>query len=388
MSRHRPNYIILLSVLALIFFGSVMISSASIVMSKQISGNPFYYFRQHLWALLLGGVLMLIGYRVDYKFWRKISFVAIFVSLLLLILIFVPGIGASHGTFAKRWIDIGPINFAPTEIFKLSLIFYLSTWFDKRGKDMGKFWYTTFPFWFFLSIPLILIYRQPDTGTLITVALIAGVMYFIAGAKISHIVAMLIIGVLGLVYMIVNEPYRAQRLMIFLNPSLDQADWGYQINQALLAIGSGGFWGLGYGQSRQKFNYLPEAASDSIFAVISEELGFWGAMSLVVCYMLLAYQGYRVAEKAPDNFSKLLAVGITTWIVGQAMINIAALLSLIPLTGIPLPFISLGSSSTVMLMLASGILLNISTHTEGGTRESRSFRRRHWWSYFTGASRY
>ncbi len=388
MRRHRPNFALLIGILVLIIVGSILISSASVVMSKQISGDPGYYFKQHIVSLLLGFALMFFAYKVDYNFWKKLSPLAIVTAVILMILVFVPGIGAAHGTFANRWINIGPINFAPTEVFKFSLIIYLAAWFEKKGSEIKSFAYSAVPFLFIMAVSAALIIAQPDMGTLMVVALVAGVMYFVAGASVSHILGMIMIAASGIVYLIVTAPYRMKRFMIFLNPSADQSGAGYQINQALLAIGTGGLFGVGYGQSRQKFNYLPEAASDSIFAVASEELGFIGASLLVLTYLVVAYQGYKVAEKAPDGFSRLIAAGITSWIVIQAMINIGALLSIIPLTGIPLPFISLGSSSTVMLMLASGILLNISTHTQGETRESRSLRRRHWWTYFTGASRY
>jgi cell division protein FtsW len=209
-------------------------------------------------------------------------------------------------------------------------------------------------------------------------------MYLVAGASMSHIWALAVAGVATVFALIKFEPYRMARFTIFLNPSADQSGAGYQINQALLAIGTGGLAGLGFGQSRQKFNYLPEAATDSIFAVTAEELGFFRSGLLVVAFLIIAYNGYKVAEKAPDRFSRLLAVGITTWICFQALLNIAAMLSLVPLTGVPLPFISMGLSSTIMLLLASGILINISRFTTGETRESRSNRRRNWWAYLTG----
>lgn len=388
MRRHRPNFALLIGILVLVIVGSILISSASVVMSKQISGDAGYYFKQHIVSLLLGFALMLFAYKVDYNFWKKLSPLAITTAVIMMILVFVPGIGAAHGTFANRWINIGPLNFAPTEVFKFSLIIYLAAWFEKKGSEIKSFAYSAVPFLFIMAVSAALIIAQPDMGTLMVVALVAGVMYFVAGASVSHILGMIILGASGIVYLIVTAPYRMKRFMIFLDPSADQSGAGYQINQALLAIGTGGLFGVGYGQSRQKFNYLPEAASDSIFAVASEELGFIGATLIVLTFLVIAYQGYKVAEKAPDGFSRLVAAGITSWIVIQAMINIGALLSIIPLTGIPLPFISLGSSSTVMLMLASGILLNISTHTQGENRESRSLRRRHWWTYFTGASRY
>jgi cell division protein FtsW len=228
---------------------------------------------------------------------------------------------------------------------------------------------------------------QPDTGTFFIVAATAGLMYFVAGANMSHVFILLGLAATGFIFLIKTASYRMERFMIFLNPTSDTGGAGYQINQALLAIGTGGLFGLGFGHSRQKFNYLPEAASDSIFAITAEELGFARSSIIIVLFILVAIQGYKVAQKAPDAFSRLVATGITSWIVVQATINIFGLMSLMPLTGVPLPFLSMGSSSTLVLMLASGILLNISKHTEGENRESRLRGRGNWWAHLTGSGR-
>lgn len=381
-TKHRPDFALLLSIIILILIGTVLISSAAVVVSKQLTGDPNAQFVKHLWSLGAGAILMGVAYKLDYSVWRKLAPYMILGALFMMILIFVPGIGFSSGG-ANRWINLGFTHFSPTEFFKLALIVYLAAWLEKRGKNVGSFLYSALPFWAILGISIGLIIAQPDMGTMMVVAATAFAMYFVAGASISHIAAMVGMGIAGITFLIKTEPYRMARFMIFLNPTADQSGAGYQINQALLAIGTGGLFGLGFGQSRQKFNYLPEAASDSIFAVTAEELGFFRAILIIGIYLLLVFQGYRVAMKAPDAFSRLLAVGITTWIGAQALINISAMLSLIPLTGVPLPFISMGSSSTVMLMIASGILLNISRHTQGETRENRNHWRRHWWTYFT-----
>lgn len=383
---HRPDIGLLSGILALIAVGTIIISSASVVMSRQVAQNPNLYFERHLINLALGFILMFVGYKIDYSFWRKIAPLMIFLGLISVIMVFIPGISFSHGG-ASRWINVFGQQVSPTEFFKLSLFIYLAAWFEKRGSEVKKFWYSTFPFWVILGLSVILVILQPDMGTMMVIASVSSIIYFTAGASWSHILAMFGVGIAGIIFLIKTEPYRMARFMIFLDPTSDQSSAGYQINQALLAIGTGGLFGLGFGQSRQKFNYLPEAATDSIFAITSEELGFFRAAAIVLLYIFIAIQGYKVAQKAPDAFSRLLAVGITSWIVVQAFINISAMLSLIPLTGVPLPFISYGSSSTLMLMLASGILLNISKHTQGETRESRSIRRRNWWSYLTNSSR-
>lgn len=379
-TAHRPDFILLFCIVALILVGTVIISSASVVMSKQVAGDPNFYFEKHLWAIAGGILLFFLGYKLDYSVWRKLAPFLMASALLLLVAVFIPGIGFSHGG-ATRWIQ-WPFQFAPTEFFKLSLIIYLAAWFEKKGAAVKSFIYSTVPFLVVLGVTASLIIAQPDMGTMMVVSITAAVMYFVAGASLSHIALMGAGAVAGIIFLIKTAPYRMARFMIFLNPSADQSGAGYQINQALLAIGTGGLFGVGFGQSRQKFNYLPEAATDSVFAVTAEEVGFLRGVLLIVAFMFLAIRGFKVAEKAPDAFSRLLSVGITTWIVSQALINIAAMLSMIPLTGVPLPFVSYGASSTLMLLLASGIILNISRHMQGETRESRSNWRRHWWSYF------
>lgn len=350
-------------------------------MSKQVASDPNFYFEKHLWALAFGIVLFFLGYKLDYSFWRKLAPYLMVAALILLVLVFVPGIGSKYGG-ASRWIS-WPITFAPTEIFKLAFIIYLAAWLEKKGSHVKSFIYSTAPFLVIMGVTAALIIAQPDMGTMMVVASVAAIMYFVAGATFSHILLMGAGALAGIVFLIKTAPYRMARFMIFLNPSADKSDAGYQINQALLAIGTGGLFGVGFGQSRQKFNYLPEAATDSIFAVTAEEIGFLRSGLMLFIFILVAIRGYKVAEKAPDAFSRLLAVGITSWIIVQAIINISAMLSIIPLTGVPLPFISLGSSSTLMLLLASGILLNVSRHTQGETRENRSMRWRNWWSHLT-----
>jgi cell division protein FtsW len=382
--KHRPSFLLLVCIFALIAIGTVLISSASVVQSQQVTGDPNFYLKQHLMALVGGIVLMIFGYVVDYGFWRRVAPFLMVISIIFLILVYVPGIGFEHGG-ARRWIQ-WPFFFSPTEVYKLSLIIYLAAWFEKRQAHVKKFLYSTLPFLVVIGITAALIIFQPDMGTFMVIASVAGIMYFVAGASISHVVAMIGMGIVGVFALIKTAPYRMERFMVFLNPSADQSDAGYQINQALMAVGTGGLFGLGFGQSRQKFNYLPEADSDSIYAVAAEELGFLRVALIFLLFFVIAKEGFRVAKKAPDVFSRLMAVGITSWIVIQAVLNIFANISLVPLTGIPLPFISKGSTSTLVLMLASGILLNISKHTEGETRENRLRRRGNWWSYFTGSS--
>jgi len=379
---HKPNILLFLSIFALIAIGAVLVSSASVVQAQLLTGDPNHFLREHIYALLGGAFLMIFGYLLEYRFWKKMAPAIIIVSVILLVLVFVPGVGFEHGG-ARRWIQ-WPFFFSPTEVFKLAIIIYLAAWLDKKRENLKSFLYSTVPFSLILISTGALIMLQPDMDTFMVIAAVAGAMYFVAGASIPHIILMAGAGIAAAALLIKTSAYRLERFMVFLNPGTDKADGGYQINQALMAIGSGGIFGLGLGQSRQKFHYLPEASTDTIFAVAAEELGFLRIMLILLLYFIVAREGFKIAKKAPDYFSRFLAVGITLWITFQAIFNIFTNLALTPVAGITLPFISMGSTATLVLMLASGILLNISKHTEGETREDRVYRRRNWWSYIAG----
>lgn len=371
---------------ALILIGLTMISSASIVMSRTVAGQDNFYFFSQLKSAALGLFLLLVALKIDYRFWKKVSPYILAINIIFLIIVFIPGLGFHHGG-ANRWVVIGPINFQPSEIIKLSLVLYLASWFENKGNEVRNFVTGTLPFLAILGTVAFLVMKQPDMGTTSVLAVTSGVMFFVAGANYLHVGAMVSAGIAGLFLLIKTAPYRMARLMIFLNPSADPSGKGYHINQALLAIGSGGLFGMGFGRSRQKFNYLPEPATDSIFAVIAEELGLIRASLFILLYLVFAVRGYRIAKNAPDVFGRLVAVGITTWIIAQAFINIMAIMSLIPLTGVPLPFISYGGSSLIMLMFASGILLNISKYSKEGEQDaSTSVRRGNRGTYFARLS--
>lgn len=249
-------------------------------------------------------------------------------------------------------------------MLKLSLILYLAAWLESRGERIKDFFEGLAPFVMIISLISFLLIKQPDMGTLGVIILIAISMFFVSGSKISHILAMGAAG-LGLLFVLIKtESYRMSRFLVFLHPEFDPQGVGYQINQALLAIGSGGLFGVGLGHSIQKFNYLPEPVGDSIFAIIGEELGFVGAIVLIIFFVILAMRGLKIAKNAPDTFSRLVAAGIVSWIFFQAFINIAAISGVVPLTGIPLPFISYGGTSIIFLMIGAGILLNISKHAK------------------------
>jgi cell division protein FtsW len=348
-------------VLTLLTFGLVMIASAGVIYSQTRYGDAYFFFKhQFLFGVLPGLFIMWLFQKIDYHFWRKVAVPFFFVSVIFLILVFVPGVGSKvYG--ASRWLQLGPFSFQPSEMAKLSIIIYLAAWLESRGANrIRDVFEGLLPFLGIMGLVGLLIMKQPDTGTMGVITLTSFSIFFMSGAKGSHLLSMSALGALGMWILVKIEPYRFDRILAFLDPGADPQGIGYQINQALLAVGSGGFWGVGLGHSRQKFNYLPEPVGDSIFAVIGEELGLIGATILVILFVTLAFRGIKIAKNAPDMFGRLVATGITMWIVLQAFINISANIALVPLTGIPLPFISYGGTSLIFLLSAVGILLNIS----------------------------
>jgi len=354
---------LLITVIALSVFGLIVISSASVVMSYNKFGyNHYYLFHQFLYGFLPGILLLFLIQKIDYRILKKYAPLFLIITLLLLVVVFIPGLGYGLKG-ADRWIVIAGISIQPSEFIKLTFILYLAAWLEKNKKDKENFSRSLTPFVIIIlviSFPLIM---QPDIGTLSIIIFTAVIMYFMSGIKISHIFILATGGIMGLLLLIKIAPYRMNRFMVFLHPELDPQGIGYQINQALLAIGSGGFLGLGFGKSRQKFNYLPEPIGDSVFAITGEELGFIGLFVLLTLFLIFALKGYKIASKAPDDFGRLVAVGITSWIIFQTFMNVAAITSLIPLTGIPLPFISYGGSALITSLIGCGILLSISRQT-------------------------
>jgi cell division protein FtsW len=361
--RHKPNIILIVIVLLLVVFGLIAIASASSVISYDQFGDNLAMLKNQLTHGVLIGIVFFIAFAIiPYTFWKKINLILLVVTLLLLVAVFIPGVGIHYGG-AQRWLDLGFTSFQPSELAKLSMVLFLAAWLDKRGKGIKEFTTGVVPFIAILGVVIGLILAQPDLGTLSIIAVSSVAMFFVAGARLWHLFVMFIASMGLLALAIKLEPYRFARFTVFLNPSVDPQGIAYQINQSLLAVGSGGLFGLGLGQSRQKFNYLPEPAGDSIFAIMAEELGFIRVALIIIVFLLLAFQGYQIARRSSDNFGRLLAVGLTTWLVAQAFINIGALIGILPLTGIPLPFISFGGTALVVSMAAAGILVNLSRYT-------------------------
>ncbi len=362
--KHEMDYYLLLALAVLIVYGLVVLSSASFVLGYQKFGDSFYYVKHQLTFGLLPGILaLLIAQKIPYIFFKKISFWLFLFSIFLLVLVFVPGIGLELGG-AQSWIVVGGVSFQPAELLKLSFILYLASWLENRGQGIKNFKYGFLPFIVLLGIVSLLIVKQPDIGTLSIIIASAIGMYYIAGAPLYHLFALGGIGSFLFYILIKLEPYRLSRITAFLNPEKDSLGIGYQARQAILAVGSGGLLGLGLGQSRQKFAYLPEVAADSIFAVMAEELGFVVTFLFLVLFFYIIYRILKNAYFAPDYFARLTAVGIAVWFAWQAFINIGAMIGLVPLTGIPLPFVSYGGTALFVNLAAMGIILNISKYTK------------------------
>lgn len=362
---HQPDYIFIVTLFITIIIGLITLSSASTVTSYQ-KFNDSYYLLKHqiLFGLFPGLILFFLALKINYNKLEKISPVLLIGSILLLIAVFIPGIGATHDRDTKSWINIIGFSFQPSELTKLALILFLASWLKEKKEKIKNFSQGIIPFLFILGIICCLIILQPDIGTMSVIAFISFVMLFVAGAKLKHLSLIALSGI-GLLWILIKTaPYRLARLTIFLNPKLDPLGIGYHINQAFLAIGSGGLFGLGLGHSQQKFQYLPETIGDSIFAIIAEELGFIFSSALIILILFLIFRGLKIAKNAPNEFTKFTIIGIISWFGFQSFINIAAMVGLAPITGIPLPFISYGGTSLATSLFAAGILVNISKYTK------------------------
>lgn len=312
-------------------------------------------------GLILGGVLMYVFSRIDYKIWRKYAFFLFLFSIGITLLVFVPAISLEHGG-AVRWISIGPISFQPVELLKVAFVIYFAGWLSWVKGKSRQIKYGVLPLLVMLGIIAGILLKQPDTKSVILI-FVAGVsMLFLSGVPWKYIFYSLILGVVASVFLVWSQPYLLKRVQTFMNPSHDKQGQSYQLSHSQIAIGSGGVFGRGLGQSVQKFTYLPEPQGDSIFAVIGEEFGFIGSTLLVILFSIFGLRGLRIAYRAPDSFGRLMVAGIVILLVSQSFLNIASILGLFPLTGVPLVFISQGGTSLMVAMATVGIVLNVSRY--------------------------
>ncbi|GER87280.1 hypothetical protein KDW_14420 [Dictyobacter vulcani] len=357
----KPDSILLVVVLALLCIGMIMVYSASSFTSARYFGDASYYFQKQLLGMVLGVVVMLVTMRIDYRIWRRFSLLGLAIGLPLLVAVLFVGTNA-YG--ASRWLVFGSFfSFQPSELIKLVLALYIADWLARKGKQVGTFLYGLTPFVLLVGLVIGVVLLQKDMGTASVIAVLTTVMFFTAGANILQFLLAMGCGFLIFLSQAFSG-YRYYRLIGFLNPFKYTTDINLQLYQSLLALGSGSWLGVGLGASRQKTGYLPLPYIDSIFAIIGEEMGYIGCMVVVVLFMLLAFRGFRLARRTQDVYGALLATGITTWIVVQAMINIGATTGSIPYTGVPLPFISFGGTSLVISLAGIGVLLNISRYSQ------------------------
>ncbi len=342
-----------------------MVYSSSLALGLLAFDDAHYFVtRQTMWAAI--GAIMLVGLmRLDYNVLRKLSPLLMLASILGLMAVLVPGVGLERNG-AQRWIALGPLPPAqPSEFAKLALIIYVSAWLAARGSDVKSFYLGFVPFVLMVGIVAGLILLEPDTGTAAVLVLTTMTLFFIAGASLTHLVALLGVGGVAASFLILTSGYRADRLFAFIRAEDDPAGLGFQTIQLLIALGSGGISGLGLGASRQKFFYIPGSHTDGIFAVVGEELGFIGAMGVLILFGVLIYRGFRVILNARDDFGALLATGVVCWIAYQALMNVGGITRAIPMTGIPMPFLSYGGSALAALLAAIGVLLSVSRFAHG-----------------------
>lgn len=339
----------------------MILTSASSAVGYERFGDSYYFLKHQFFSGVIPGlIIMLILMRIPYEKYRKYAFPMLLISIGLLALVFIPGVGRDYGTFANSWVAIAGFSFQPAEIVKLTFLLYLAAWMEKRSEQLKDFNAGLVPFLAILGVIALLMLLQPDIGTLSVIAAMAFIVYFVAGGPVVFIGGLGVMASVAFWVMVKSSEYRYDRWMTFLHPELDPQGVGYQINQALLAIGSGGIFGRGYGHSLQKFQYLPEVAGDSIFAVMSEELGFVFTTAFLVVLLMLILRGLKIAEHAKDDFGKYLVVGIVGWIGFQAFVNIGSMVGMMPITGVPLPFMSFGGTSLAVSLAAIGVVLSVS----------------------------
>ena len=347
----------------LVVGGFFIFSSASLgVLARDEIKFSSVAFNQLFYGLFLGSLSLLFFTRINYNIWKKYSFIFFIGSILLTLLVFIPGIGLAHGG-AKRWIDLGFITFQPAEFLKIAFVMYFAAWLSGMKEKVATFSWGLLPFLIFSTILGIILLAQPDTDTFAVIIFASLSMYIAAGAKWRHILIIFLIGAIGLAALVLTRPYIKQRFEVLIHPSENSQTSGYQLKQSLIAVGSGQVWGRGFGQSIQKFNYLPEPIGDSVFAVAAEEFGFVGAFILIALFIIFGLEGLKIAGKAKDNFGRLMALGIVILIVSQALINIGGMIGVLPLTGIPLPFVSHGGTALLIALIEVGIVMNISRYS-------------------------
>lgn len=362
VKKTTPDFILVIVILALLSLGLIMVYSASAVWADYRFDDSFYFAKRQLLFAIIGLIAMFFIMNIDYWTWRSWSKVILITCFVLLIAVLIPGIGNVRNG-SRSWIGVGAFSIQPSEFMKLAMIIYLAKFLSENQKNITSFKKGLVPSLGLVFTAFALIMLQPDLGTGTVMVGTCLIMIFVSGARIAHFAGLGLLGLAGFVGLIAAAPYRIKRITAFLDPWEDPLGSGFQTIQSLYAIGPGGLFGLGLGQSRQKFFYLPEPQTDFIFAILAEELGFIGGAFVLLLFALLLWRGIRTALNAPDLYGSFLAVGIISMVAFQVMINIGVVINLIPVTGITLPFFSYGGSSLTLMLMAMGILLNISRYS-------------------------
>ena len=356
----KIDRVFMLLTAVLVVAGFFIFSSASLgVLASNEGKFSNVAFNQLFLGIFLGSLACIVFARIDYSMWRKLALPIFILSIILTLLVFAPHIGFGHGG-AKRWIDLGFITFQPSELLKIGFVMYLAAWLSKNKDGVKTVGHGLIPFMIMLGMVGTILLLQPDTDTFAVILFAATIMFIVSGARWSHLLLIGMIAVLGLAFIAHERPYIRERIEIFINPSAKSQTSGYQIQQSLIAVGSGGVSGRGFGKSLQKFSYLPEPIGDSIFAVAAEEFGFVGSSLIIILFLLFGFRGLRIASHAGDSFGRLLCIGIVILIMSQMFVNVCGMIGLLPLTGIPLPFISHGGTALLVTLMEAGIIMNIS----------------------------
>ncbi|MCA1053422.1 stage V sporulation protein E [Rossellomorea aquimaris] len=362
LKKSNPDFILIIVTLTLLAVGLVMVYSASAVWADYKFDDSFFFAKRQLLFAAVGVFAMFFIMNVEYWTWKNWAKVLIIICFVLLVMVLIPGIGVLRNG-SRSWIGVGAFSIQPSEFMKLAMIAFLAKYLSENQKYITSFRKGVLPALLLVFTAFGMIMLQPDLGTGTVMVGTCMVMIFISGARVMHFAWLGIAGLVGFAGLVVSAPYRIKRITSFLDPWEDPLNSGFQIIQSLYAIGPGGLFGLGLGQSRQKFFYLPEPQNDFIFAILAEELGFIGGTFVLLLFSLILWRGIRIALGAPDLFGSLLAVGIVSMIAIQVMINVGVVTGLMPVTGITLPFLSYGGSSLTLMLMAVGVLLNISRYS-------------------------
>jgi cell division protein FtsW len=360
-SGSHADYLLIGAVGLLLAIGAQMVYSASVVIAHNEFGDDTYFFTRQLTWIAVGTVGLVVAASIDYHRWQKVSLWLLLATVVTLVLVMVPGLGVvQYGS--ARWLKLGPLPpVQPSELAKIAVVIYMADWLARKGRGVSRFTHGSIPFLIILSVIAGLVVVEPDMGTAVIICAIAFSVFFVAGANLWHLVIGFVPGgALTALVVTFAAPYRAERLAGFLNPFADPLGKGWQAVQTFIALGSGGLTGVGFGMSRQKAYFLPNAHTDSILAIIGEELGLVGTVTVIVLLMIVGWRGLRIALRAPDPFGRLLALGLTAKILWQAIINIGAVTSSLPYTGVTLPFVSFGGNSLCMTMVGVGLMLSVS----------------------------